>query len=107
MHSITQEPDVPTCKGEFFSEKKLEQIWLNVLPETTSDTVLNKLVRGFINKPVSHRCFHTSKEKTKSVQITHSLEVNEAAAADVDWELGDNKDEDESVQICDSFLQQK
>jgi len=36
------------------------------------------------------------------------LDVDDAAAAPAgDWQLGDAKDVDESVQICDSFLQQK
>jgi len=42
------------------------------------------------------------------VTITYSLDVDDAAAAPAgDWQLGDAKDVDESVQICDSFLQQK
>jgi len=41
--------------------------------------------------------------------MTYSFDADEvaAAAAAGDWELGDDKDADESVQICDSFLQQK
>jgi len=40
--------------------------------------------------------------------MTYSFDADEvAAAAAGDWELGDDKDADESVQICDNFLQQK
>ena len=47
------------------------------------------------------------KVNNKIVQITHSFEADDAAGAAVDWEVGDDKHADESVQICDSFLQQK
>jgi len=41
-----------------------------------------------------------------TIQITYSFDADDVATAG-DWELGDDKDADESAQICDSFLQQK
>jgi len=48
-------------------------------------------------------------QNISTVWMTYSFDADEvaAAAAAGDWELGDDKDADESVQICDSFLQQK